>query len=270
MWTRKSRIQRRFFRHFCALTTIVCVVGCGRNTQQQSGVPEADSLDKIFTKILESSWNYYIREEIFLGPTYFGNSTTFGRHGTSLHALALLSDYPAYHALATKGLIRLDELSVADAPPSVFSAGGGIERAATVSVTDEGRKRGTIDTQANTVTFQFGTYRVEKIAVNTEVPTCEGTYHLVEGTRTLSISSEFSDVWAELGWPTSRDGRFRALFKFDTTNFSYQHTRQAWQVATASNGRFSAQDTGPLDGNYDSDNVPPTVEQIRRTTCVVR
>src|ERR1051325_10559623 len=92
MWIRKARIRRRFFRHFCALTTIVCVGGCGRDIQQQSGAPEADSLDKTFTGILESDWNYYIREKIFLGPTYYGNSTTFGRHGTSLHALALLSD----------------------------------------------------------------------------------------------------------------------------------------------------------------------------------
>lgn len=132
------------------------------------------------------------------------------------------------------------------------------------------RVNSTVDDKANTVTFTLGTYRVANITVNTAIRACAGTYHLVEGVRELDIKPDFTDVWAELGWPTTRDGRFRALFQFDTTDFHYQRLHQAWRVPAASNGRFSAEDTGPLSGNYESDNVPPTIEQIAPKVCVVR
>jgi hypothetical protein len=147
--------------------------------------------------ILEPGWNYYLREAMFLGPTYFGNTTTFGRHGGSLHALQLISLFPMYRALATKGLIKLDELSLSDAPPSVFSDGARIERAATVSLTEAGAKLGHVDNQANTVTLVLGVYHVEKIISNKTVDTNEGNYRLIQGTDVLDIAQEFGDVWAE-------------------------------------------------------------------------
>ncbi len=149
--------------------------------------------------ILERGWNYYLREAMFLGPTYFGNTTTFGKHRGSLHALQLMSLLPMYRALATKGLIKLDELSLSDAPSFVFSDGARVERAATVSLTEAGAKLGIVDNKANTVTFVLGTYRIEKIVSNTAVDTNEVNYRLIQGTHMLDIAQEFDDVWAELG-----------------------------------------------------------------------
>lgn len=198
--------------------------------------------------ILEPEWNYYLREKIFLGPTYFGNTTSFGRHRGSLHGLQLVSLYPLYRALATKGLIKLDELSLSDAPPAVLSSGTRIERAATVALTQEGVKLGHVDSKANTVTFVLGVYHVEKIISNNTIDTNDGNYRLIQGTHVLDIAQEFADVWAELGWPTYRERRFRVIFKYDTTDPLFKHTGQAWKVATASNGRFTAEDRGPRNG----------------------
>lgn len=213
--------------------------------------------------ILEKQWNYYLRERLFIGPTYFGNTTTFGRHGGSLHTLQLNSLFPMYRALATKGLIMLNELSLSDAPPSVFSGGARIERAATVSLTEAGAKLGLVDNKANTVTFVLGVYHVEKIISNNTVETSEGNYRLIQGTHVLDIAQEFADVWAELGWQSYRERRFRVIFKYDTTDDFFKATGQAWDVPIASNGRFTAQDTGPRNGDFTSANVPPTLDQLR-------
>jgi hypothetical protein len=214
----------------------------------------SDISNKAIGAVLERSWNFYVRAEIFLGPTYFGNTTSFGRNAGSLHALALISDYPTYRALATKGLIKLEELSLADAPPATRVAK--IQRAATVSLTQEGAKLGSVDNKKNTVTFVFGTYRIEKVVSNTPIDTKEGNYRFVEGTHVLEPRQEFSDLWAELGWPAYRDRRFRVVFKYDTT-------RSEWGVAVASNGRFTAEDVGPRNGDFESANVPPTLDQLR-------
>ncbi len=205
--------------------------------------------------ILEPSWNYYAREEIFLGTTYFGNTTSFGRHGDSNHALALISDYPTYRALATKGLIKIDNLSLSDAPPAVLSSAK-IDRAATVTLTQAGAKLGNVDNKANTVTFVLGTYRIEKIESNTAVDTKEGNYRLVQGIHVFDIGQNFGDVWSETGKPTYRERKFRVLFKYDPTEVK-------WKVATASNGRFTAEDIGPRSGDFESANVPPTLDQLR-------
>ena len=92
---------------------------------------------------------------------------------------------------------------------------------------------------------------------------------LPQGMRiTAEIKPGFEDVWAELGWTQTRESRFRALFTVDTTSLSDQGKHKAWKVASASNGRFSAEDTGPLAGNYESDNVPPTIEAVAPKMCV--
>jgi|SRR5271157_198389 len=241
------------------LAAIEALFPKGTRSVQPNETSATTDLNRVFVPILEDDWNFYIREKIFLGPTYFGNTTTFGRtHGT-LHALALMSDYPAYRALALKGLITLSELTLADAPPSVYSNKlTRIERAATVSLTQAGAKSGDVDNKANTVTFVLGTYRVEKITLNAAVDTSEGDYRLVEGTHVLDIEPEFDDIWAELAWPRHRDRQFRVLFK-------YNSVASKWEVPPASNGRFSAQDTGPRGGNFESENVPQTLNQLRMT-----
>jgi hypothetical protein len=212
---------------------------------------------------LEPEWNYYVREPISLGPTYFGNTTSFGRYRESAYALELMSGYSRYQALATKGLIKLDEWSLDDAPTTVNGISPEIKRAATVTLTPEGASVGKVDNKKNTVTFVLGTYHVEKIISNTIVQTNEGNYRLVEGTHVLDVVPEFADVWAELGWRTYRERKFRVIFQYDTTDDLYKDTGKAWRVATASNGRFNAQDRGPRNGGFESANVPPTLEQLR-------
>ncbi|MEK6300519.1 MAG: protein kinase [Acidobacteriota bacterium] len=70
-------------------------------------------------------------------------------------------------------------------------------------------------------------------ALNASIPpavdTNEGNYRLVQGTHVFDLRQEFSDVWADLGWPTYRDRRFRVLFKYDTTE-------SKWKVARAMAG----------------------------------
>lgn len=246
----------RWMRQLGAIITIGLSLSCGGDKSRQTQISATD-LDKTFGRILEQEWNFELRKKIFLGPTYFGNTSTGGgRHSGSLHALALISDYSTYRALATKGLITLTELNLADTPAGVFDSGVRIERAATVTLTEAGAKAGDVDTKANTVTFALGAYRVEKITLNTAVGTSESSYRLVEGMHVLSINPEFSDIWAELGWPTYRDRRFRAIFKYDLA-------KSEWWVVPASNGMFAASDTGRRDGNFESENVPPTLEQLR-------
>jgi len=145
----------------------------------------------------------------------------------------------------------------------VFSDGARIERAATASLTELGAKLGLVDNKANTVTFVLGVYHVDKIISNNSVDTNEGNYRLIQGTHVLEIAQEFADVWAELGWPRYRERRFRVIFKYDTTDPLFKHTGQAWNEAIASNGKFEAKDTGPRNGDFESANVPPTLNQLR-------
>lgn len=255
-------MRTRWIRQLCATMIISLSLNCGGDRNKQAETSATTDTDKTFATILEEKWNYYLRKEMFLGPTYFGNTTSFGRNRGALHALALMSDYPTYRALATKGLITLGELNLADAPDGVFAdSATKIERAATVSLTDLGAKAGTMDKNANTVTFVLGTYRIERLTLNEAVSTSHGTFRLVEGTHVLNVEPEFSDVWAELGWSTIRALRFRVVFQY--ADKLSGKTGQEWRVANASNGRFSAMDTGPRDGNFESENVPPTLDQLR-------
>lgn len=212
-----------------------------------------------FISLLERSWNWQSHWPVFLGPTYFGNSTTFGhREYKTSHSLALISEYPVFRALASKGLIRLSELSIAGAPTSLAPGVDiKIERGAIVALTEAGARSGMVDERDHNVTFAFGTYGVEKITSNTRVSTSEDDYRLVEGTYVLNIASEFDNVWGERGWPRHRDFQFRALFKYDSTE-------SKWEIAYASVGHGErAMDTGPRGGNFESEKVPQTVDQLR-------
>ncbi len=258
-------------RHVSAAALLSLVFGCSHDPGASKAVRSADAqdTDRPVADVLEQNWNFYFRAKVFLGPTYFGNTDSFGRNRGALHALALMSDYPTYRALATKGLIKLDDLRVQDAPPAVFAnPQTRIERAATVSITPEGSKQGTFDKDANATTFTFGTYRVDKMTVNATMAACNGKYRLVEGIRRLTIAPGFDDLWADLGWPTNSESRFRAILEFDTTRVANTGQPRGWKIANASNGRYSAEDTGPVSGNYTSENVPPTIDVVAPKVCV--
>jgi hypothetical protein len=215
-----------------------------------------------FISLLEQNWNWQSHWRVFLGPTYFGTATSFGRGamGTLRYSLAETSDYPVFRALASKGLITLRELSIADAPTSLAPGVNiKIDSGAIVTLTAAGVRSGKVDEKEHNVTFAFGTYGVEKITSNTRFRISEDDYRLVEGTYVLNIAPKFDDVWGERGWPRHRDFQFRALFKYDSAE-------SKWEIAYASAGHGErAMDTGPLGGNFESEKVPQTVNQLRMT-----
>jgi hypothetical protein len=215
---------------------------------------------------LEGSWNFYAREEIFLGLNLLGNTTSFARaEGDPPSALTLMSDYPKYQALASKGLLLLEDATI---PPAAYSRAK-LERAVRVSLTPAGERVATLDKKANTATFVFATYSLEDVLVNTPIETSDGVYRLVEGTHVFDLKPEFADLWATLGWPEYRERRFRVIYTFkgyeqrNVTTGTVTMTPPEWRVATASNGRYSAKDTGPRTGAFESSNVPPTEAALR-------
>ena len=213
----------------------------------------------VFISLLEQNWNWQSHWRVFLGPTYFGSGTSFGRGlmGTHRYALAATSEYPVFRSLASKGLITLSKLSIADAPASPAGVNANIDFGAIVTLTEAGARSGKVDEKEHNVTFAFGTYGVEKITSNTGVRIGEDDYRLVEGTYVLNIAPEFDDVWAERSWPRQRDFQFRALFKYDSDE-------SKWEIADASAGYGQrAMDTGPRDGNFESEKVPQTVNQLQ-------
>lgn len=214
---------------------------------------------------LESSWNFYKREVIYLGLNLLGNTTSFARpEGTPPASLTLMSDFPTYQALAQKGLLLLEDAAI---PPDAYSRAK-LERAVRVSITPEGERLAQLDRKASTATFVFGTYRLENVLVNTPVETSAGVYRLVEGTHICEPNPAFADLWTRLGWPTYRERRFRTVFAYKGSegrdgSGKVTISPPVWSVAVASNGQYSAEDVGPRDGAYESSNVPPTVDALR-------
>jgi hypothetical protein len=215
-----------------------------------------------FISLLEQNWNWQSHWRVFLGPTYFGTATSFGRGamGTLRYALAETSDYPVFRTLASKGLITLSEMSIADAPTSLAPGVNiKIDFGAIVTLTAAGLRSGKVDEKEHHVTFAFGTYGVEKITSNSSLRIGEDEYRLVEGTYVLNIAPEFDDIWSERGWPRHRDFQFRALFK-------YHSVEQNWVLANASVGHGeSTLDIGPRGGNFESEKVPQTLNELRMT-----
>jgi hypothetical protein len=134
-----------------------------------------------FISLLEQNWNWQSHWRVFLGPTYFGTATSFGRGamGALRYSLAETSEYPVFRALASKGLITLSELSIADAPTSLAPGVNiKIDYGAIVTLTEAGVRSGKVDEKEHNVTFAFGTYGVEKIGSNAMGRIGENDYHL--------------------------------------------------------------------------------------------
>jgi hypothetical protein len=175
-----------------------------------------------------------------------------------------MSDYPKYQSLASKGLLLLEDATI---PPAAYSRAK-LERAVRVSLTPAGERVATFDKKANTATFVFGTYKLEDVLVNAPIETSDGIYRLVEGTYVLDLRPEFADLWATLGWPAYRERRFRVIFTYKGQEWRDANGNPGmdppkWHVATASNGRYSAEDMGPRTGAFESSNVPPTEAALR-------
>ncbi|MBV9495544.1 MAG: hypothetical protein JOZ54_14945 [Acidobacteria bacterium] len=206
---------------------------------------------------LESSWNYYAKEEIYLGANCVGNATSFGNVSGPC-ALALQSDYPTYTALAGKGLLTIKESSIAGLPAGSLPDYANAKFVATIGLTSAGQRVASVDAKRHVATFVLGTYRLERLLKNEPIQAESGVYRLVEGTHVFAAQPEFADTWAALGRPTYRERHFRVLFTYDTASAK-------WKVANATNGRYTAEDVGPRDGGYECDNVPPTLEELRRS-----
>ena len=234
--------------------------------------------EKTIARTLEDSWNFYAQREMFLGPICFGRDVSGQSDGFCGHELN--DDYPTYLALAMNGLIKLDEISPGNVLPStdVNLPRVAVERVANLSLTAQGRRLASVDEKNSKATFVFGTYNVEQVTKNTPISSNHGDYRLVEGTYVFNLRPEFKKVWEQAGKPTIRERRFRAVFyyneKYPLSEISAPTQQQLeflarctkctprWTVATASNGRYTAEDDGPRNGEFESANVPPTVDEI--------
>lgn len=218
--------------------------------------------EETIAQILEPDWNFYARRKVFLGANCFGGATSFAR-AQGFCALELISDYPEYSALAADGLINLAEISLADIPPSAVPPylPKGFERAARVSLTSAGTPLADVDTNTHTATFVFGTFRVEQVSKNIPIAASDGAYRLVEGTHVFDLKPALKNAWAQAGKPTYRDRRFRAVFQYDSKGRpGCTQCDPAWKVAVASNQ--SVHDVGPRNGEFESANVPPMIDEL--------
>ena len=213
---------------------------------------------------MEYEWNFYAREVIYLGLNLLGNTTSFGRpDGTPPAALTLMSDYPKYEALARKGFLVLDEASI---PPDAYSRAK-LDRAVRVSITPAGEKVANLDRKANTATFVFGTHRLEQVLVNSPIATSAGVYRLVEGTHVFDLNPIYADLYAQFGWPTYRERRFRKIYTYKgyemtDANGNRSTSAPSWRTARRDENH-SAYDLGPRDGPFESTDVPPTLRALR-------
>lgn len=202
--------------------------------------------------VLQEAW----KEEVklfLLGPIQFrrGNSSGPG--------YAMLSDYPLYRSVTEKGLLRLDDerdLSGSFTGWNDFFAltQSGVQRTATVALTDQGAKLGSVrkvgDTEREFVTFVVGTYRIDKIVSNEAVDLNGEKFRVVLGTHFFDVKTEYGDALAAAKVPTYRDRRFRALLKYDAFE-------SKWKLRVA--------DVGPREVDFQSQNVPTTLAQLRLT-----
>ena len=214
---------------------------------------------------LEGSWNFYTKRDVFLGPNCFGRSTSFAHPHNGYCAQELMTDFPIYSALANKGLITLTDISLADVPPTIISTftTEKIQRVMKASLTPEGQKLANLDTKNSVATFVFATHKVEQISKNTPLPSSEGDYRLIEGTYVFNLKPEFADLWQTTGKPTYRERKVRVVYQYrDRRLEGCASCKPGWETAITPDGRYSAQDDGPRNGDYGSASVPATVDAV--------
>jgi hypothetical protein len=242
-----------------------------------------DLSEETIVRTLEQSWNFYAQRELFLGITCFGGDVSVpNSDGACVHELN--DRYPEYSALAKNGLIELADVNPNDLPPATvpYLPRNGVKHAARIALTPQGRRLATLDEKKGTATFVFGKYRVEKVTKNAPIAARAGVYRLVEGTHVLDLRPEFHNVWQQAGNPTYRERQFRSVFYYNETwpfNTATPQEVEAlakcradparaskcapkWEVATASNRRYTAEDDGPRNGTFESSNVPQTVDEL--------
>lgn len=220
---------------------------------------------KTITDDLERGWNFYTKRAVFLGPNCFGRSTSFAHPNNGFCAQELMTDYPTYSALANKGLITLTEISLADVPSTIASSlpSEGIERVVQASLTPDGRKLADLDVKNNVATFVFATHKVEQVTKNTPIASSESEYRLIEGTYVFDLKPEFADLWQATGKPAYRERKFRVVYQYrDRRLEGCASCKPSWETAITPDGRYSAQDDGPRNGDYDSAGVPATVDAV--------
>jgi hypothetical protein len=214
---------------------------------------------------LEGSWNFYTKRDVFLGPNCFGRSTSFAHPNNGYCAQELMTDYPIYSALAKKGLITLTDINLIDVPPTAVSTltTESIQRVMRASLTPEGQKLADLDSKNNVATFVFATHKVEQISKNTPLASSEGDYRLIEGTYVFNLKPQFADLWQTTGKPTYRERKVRVVYQYrDRRLEGCTSCKPGWETASTPDGRYSAQDDGPRNGDYSSAGVPATVDAI--------
>lgn len=209
--------------------------------------------DGTAASILQAAWNKNDGQLILLG------SIQFRRGNSSGPGFDMFSKYPVYRALASKGLLKLEnerDLSGNFTGWNDFFAltQAGVQRTATVVLTPEGAQLGTVQPVGNTgekfVTFVYGGYQIEKIVSNEAVDVNGEKYRVVMGTHVFEPKPQFLDAMAASGEPTFRDRRFRALLKYDVFESKWKQ-----QIV----------DVGARESDFQTQNVPTTLAQLRLT-----
>lgn len=221
--------------------------------------------EKTIRAKLERSWNFYTKRDVYLGPNCFGRSTSFAHPNNGYCAQELMTDFPMYSALASKGLITLTDLSYADVPPSATATltTENIQRVVRASLTPHGQELAHIDTKNNVATFVFATHKVEQITKNVRLASSDGDYRLIEGTYVFDLKPAFADLWQATGNPTYRERKFRVVYQYrDRRLEGCASCEPGWETTGTPDGRYSAQDDGPRNGQYGSVGVPATVGAI--------
>lgn len=211
-----------------------------------------DSLrDSSAAAVLQEAW----KEDVWLfnlGPIQFRRGDSSGPGYT------MYSRYPWYRVMAEKGLIKLEterDLSGGFSGWNDFFAltQAGVQRTATVVLTSEGAKIGSLQnagTGSEFVTFVVGGYQIEGVVSNEALDINGDKYRVIQGTHAFDPKPDFIGVMEDLGQDTSRDRRFRALLKYDVFG-------SKWKLQIA--------DVGRRDVDFQSQLVPSTLAQLRLT-----
>ena len=166
---------------------------------------------------------------------------------------------PMYRTLASRGFLEItEERVILPGTGSRFSsAHSGVRRVATVTVTPEGTKQGTVHTTEaggrRYVLFKVGETRIDDIVANERIDVNGEHYRVVLGTATFEFRQVFKDVpfreaWVARGLPYYPERRFRVLLKYDPFASKWQQ---------------EALDMGPRTADFRSHNVTATLGRLK-------
>jgi hypothetical protein len=210
--------------------------------------------DATASAVVQDYLNRYDVILVSLGPM------EFRRGNWSAADFAPVEKYEMYKALASMGLIKLDDERDLSAGFTGWSdwlvlTQNGVQRTATVSLTAEGGRAGEVSAVRNSdrqiVSFRAGSYVIDDVVSNEEASGGVDRYRIVQASYRLSIKQGWRDVWIKAGKAEFPDGRVRIVLKYNPFDAKWQPT--------------TIFDIGPMTGAFASENVPSGIASLRAT-----